>query len=86
VGRLVADSTGEGDNMMVDVASVNLFRRQAILTDGQIIPITLLIDSTGEDTDDLEKVVAFATGPDKHGYSFHEQVASYGFISKNTLN
>ncbi len=46
----------------LDVSCINLVRRIAVMTDGQRWPITVLLDATGEETDDEDEAVAFVCG------------------------
>jgi hypothetical protein len=45
-----------------DVASVNLSRRLAVLTDGETVPVTQMFDADGDDTDDPAQAAAFVAG------------------------
>jgi hypothetical protein len=64
--------------MQIEVEAINLGRRQALLSDGQIIPINLMVDHRGEDTDNPAEAVQISAGPDNTGGWWHGQVS--GFI------
>lgn len=44
------------------VVSVNLGRREALLSDGRVVPVTNLLDADGKDTDDAAEAVGFVSG------------------------
>lgn len=52
---------------MLEVQAVNLPGRMALLTDGQQLHITNLIDDDGDDTDDEADAVCAVAGPDSLG-------------------
>jgi len=49
-----------------------------MLTDGQIIPITNLLDEDGDETGDLNEARAFVAGPDSSGKWHTDSIESYG--------
>lgn len=71
--------------MQVELCSVQLVKRLAMLTDGQIIGITELLDEDGDPTDDPNEAAAFVAGPDAEG-KFHEDILQYYGVSKNSIN
>ena len=44
------------------IEAINLHDRQALLTTGEVIPITELFDDEGDETDDPDEAVAFVAG------------------------
>lgn len=57
-----------------------------MLTDGQIIPITRLLDEDGDETDFPEAARAFTAGPDREGKFHDDSLETYGFIETRSLN
>jgi hypothetical protein len=53
----------------MDVHTLNVSGRQAILTDGRVVPITNLFDACGEETDDLDEAVSFVCGEGDEWFS-----------------
>jgi hypothetical protein len=47
---------------MIDVSALHLATRTALLTDGTMVPITNLYDTTGKETDDAGEAVSFVAG------------------------
>lgn len=56
--------------------SINLKARFAIMDDGTVLPITTLLDSDGDETDDPEQAVVFVAGTDSWGW-FQARVDSF---------
>ncbi len=52
---------------MTEVACVHRQRREAVTEDGQVLPITNMIDRFGDDTDDVDDAVTCVAGPDRDG-------------------
>lgn len=52
---------------MTEVSCVNCAKRIAIMEDGQVLPVTRLLDRFGDDTDDEDEAVACCAGPDRDG-------------------
>lgn len=52
---------------MLRVYSVNIKTSEAILTDGQILPVTTWIGREGEETEDPGLALCCVAGPDKKG-------------------
>lgn len=65
--------------MQVELCSVSLGQRLAMLTDGQIIPITNMLDCDGDDTDEPSEARAFVAGPDANGKWHEDSLDTYGF-------
>lgn len=64
---------------MVDVVSIHLFRREALLSDDRILPITNLFDARGDDTSDATEAVAFVCGAGREWFA--AQVVDYATAS-----
>lgn len=47
---------------MLRVVSVNLGRREALLSDGRVVPVTNMLDADGDDTEDPAEAVGFVSG------------------------
>jgi hypothetical protein len=71
---------------VVELCSVHLRQRLALLTDGQIIPVTALLDEAGDETDDPHEAKAFTAGPDSAGQYHVDSLEGYGFTDKSTIN
>lgn len=52
---------------MSEISCVNCALKIAITEDGQSLPITNLIDSNGDECDDVDEAVTCVAGPDKDG-------------------
>ena len=51
---------------MVDVVAINRKRRLAITDDDRLVPITNLIDSSGEETDDVDEAITGVVRVSEH--------------------
>ena len=51
----------------LDVEAINIAGRMVLLTDGQTIPITTLLDDFNEETDDEDDAAFLVAGPDARG-------------------
>lgn len=71
--------------MVVQLCSVHLRQRLAMLTDGQIIPVTALLDQDGLDTDDPHEAWTYTAGPDKDGKFHADELTGYN-LKKNQIN
>jgi LDH2 family malate/lactate/ureidoglycolate dehydrogenase len=56
-----------------------------MLTDGQIIPVTALLDQDGLDTDDPHEAWTYTAGPDKDGKFHADELTGYN-LKKNQIN
>ena len=54
---------------MVDVEALNLPRREALLTDGRVVPIINLIDADGEETESVLRAISFVCGEGREWWS-----------------
>lgn len=63
--------------MPIDVCQVNLGRRLAVLTNGEFVPIAILLDDDGDETDDPAEAKEFLTVPDSAGKQWHETLDAY---------
>jgi hypothetical protein len=63
--------------MPVDVCSVNLARRLALLTTGEMVAIHTFLDNDGEDTDDPSQATGFITEADTSGNVWSDTLSSY---------
>lgn len=50
------------------IRAINKTARRALLSDGEIVPITFLSDLDGEQTDDLDLAVTFVAGSEACGW------------------
>ncbi len=69
--------------MLVELCSVQLVQKLAMLTDGQIIPVTKMLDAFGDDTDEPARARAFEAGPDAEGRWHQDSLETYGFPADN---
>lgn len=65
----------------LDVEAVNLAGRIAVLTDGSSVPVTVMFDSWGDETQDAARCVTFVCGAGDLWFScrrddFERQVAN----------
>lgn len=51
-----------GELSMLRVVSVNLGWREALLSDGRVVPVTNMLNADGEDTEDVAEAVGFVSG------------------------
>lgn len=70
----------------VQLCSVQLVQRLAMLDDGQIIPVTQLFDDEGDETDSPAEARSFVAGPDSLGYWHTDSLEEYGFATPHTVN
>lgn len=63
--------------MPLDVCQVNLGRRLAILTNGELISIASLLDHDGDETHDPAQATSFVTGPDSNGKHWQDSLEAY---------
>jgi len=47
---------------VIDIDAINLGRREALLTDGSVVPITNLIDADGDDAETAAAAVGLVCG------------------------
>ena len=50
------------------IEAINLAKKQAILSNGEYVPITTYVDIDGEETDDHEIAITFVCGSDLEGW------------------
>lgn len=53
---------------LLDIEAINKARREALTADGLTLPITLLLDSEGDQTDDWNEAVVFIAGAGSRWY------------------
>lgn len=63
--------------MQIEIHQIHLSRREAVTSDGQIIPIVSLLDNWGEDTEEPSEAKAFVAGPDNRGQWHTDMTESY---------
>jgi hypothetical protein len=62
--------------MSLDICAIHVRQKQAMMTDGSIIPITNFIDHEGEESEP-EDAVQFVAGPDGDGKWWTDCIESY---------
>lgn len=50
------------------VVAINRATRKALISDNSLLPITTLLDSEGEETEDIHRASAFVAGQDGIGW------------------
>ncbi len=53
-----------------DIAAINLFRQEALTTDGRVLPITNMMDADGQETTDMAAVVSLVAGEGSEWHAF----------------
>lgn len=61
------------------VQAVNLRERVALLSDGSTVPVTRMMDSDGDDTDDIAECKGFVCG--REGIWFFRMMADYETVN-----
>lgn len=72
--------------MSLEIQAVQLRRQQAMLSDGQIVPIVSMLDYEGEDTDAPEDARAIVAGPCTGGKWYTDSLEAYDFNQPASLN
>lgn len=65
---------------MPGIVAICRARLEAVLDDGEIIPIVGLYDAWGMDANDPEQATAFVAGPDACGRWYGDAFSSYGGV------
>jgi hypothetical protein len=67
----------------MEVISINIGKRFALLSDSEtVVPITTLIDSDGDTTDDPAEAVTFVAGRDGVGW-FTDRIGNFVKLREN---
>jgi hypothetical protein len=67
----------------MSVQSIHLNKRLALMSDGAVVPIDILLDSDGDHTDAPAEAVIFVTARDSNGKFYTGTIAEYFFDSVN---
>lgn len=59
----------------VDIEMVDFSQEVIVMADGTVLPITLILDAAGEETEDLDEVAFIMAGSPEYGwYEFEIEV------------
>lgn len=59
------------------IKAFSLEGRWVVLADGEVLPLTNMLDGDGEETDDPELCTTFVCGPCQHGNWIADAVSNY---------